>query len=120
MSHKDYKVEASYGPLYIHAVPHDDDVIPSMLYEDYMLRVSYRRMTTIYMIRCSVRGMVLVSCEDHMIMVLLCKDYEVEVSHGPLNCCYITLLMTLLSSKKYIMKVSHCHIKWSSRHVRTI
>ena len=28
--------------------------------------------------------MVLTSCEDHMIIVLLYKDYKVEVSYGPL------------------------------------
>ena len=69
----------------IHAVSHDDDVITLLSYEDYIYTRSVNLSYDDYMISYSVHFMVLVSCEDNMIIVLLYKGYKVEVSYGPLN-----------------------------------
>ena len=69
----------------IRAVSHDDDVITLMSYEDHIYTQSVILSYDDYMISYSVHLMVLVSCEDHMIIVLLYKGYKVEVSYGPLN-----------------------------------
>ena len=70
---------------FIHAVSHDDDVITLMSYEDHIYTRSVKLSYDDYMISYSVHFMALVSCEDHMIIVLLYKDYKVEVSYGPRN-----------------------------------
>ena len=66
----------------IHAVSHDDDVITLLSYEDHIYTRSVKLSYDDYMISYSVHLMVLVSCEDHMIIVLIYKDYKVEVSYG--------------------------------------
>ena len=69
---------------YIHAVSHDDDVITLMSYEDHLYTQSVILSYVDYMISYSVHFMVLVSCQDHMIIVLLYNGYKVEVSYGPI------------------------------------
>ena len=69
---------------YIHAVSHDDDVITLMSYEDHLYTQSVILSYVDYMISYSVHLMVLVSCQDHMIIVLLYNGYKVEVSYGPI------------------------------------
>ena len=62
---------------------YDDDVITLLSYEDYIYTRSVDLSYDDYMISYSVHFMVLVSCEDYMIIVLLYKGYKVEVSYGP-------------------------------------
>ena len=68
----------------IRAVSHDDDVITLMSYEDHIYTRSVKLSYDDYMMSYSIHLMVLVSCEDHMIIVLLYKGYKVEVSNGPI------------------------------------